>query len=87
MFAVVPELGINVGYQINPLWRVFVGYNFLYLSDVVRPGNQIDRVVNTTQLPSVLGPGMLVGPARPTFVMKGTDFWAQGLSVGLEFRY
>src|SRR5262249_31769774 len=50
-FTVVPEVGINVGYNITENLRVFAGYNFLYWSSVVRPENAIDRAVNTTQLP------------------------------------
>src|SRR5205823_2362775 len=29
-FAVVPEAGVNLGYQLNPYVRVFAGYTFLY---------------------------------------------------------
>jgi hypothetical protein len=86
-FAVVPEVGVNVGYQVTPHVRVFVGYGFLYLSNVVRPGNVIDRTVNLTQIPSNLGPGTLVGPARPALVLRDTEFWAQGVNFGLEVRY
>jgi hypothetical protein len=86
-FAVVPELGINVGYQVNEHLRAFVGYSFLYWSDVVRPGDQIDRAVNPTQLPVSGMAQHLVGPARPAPVLRDTDFWAQGISFGVEFRY
>jgi hypothetical protein len=86
-FAVAPEAGVKIGYQISKHWRAFVGYTFLYASDVVRPGNQIDRGINVTQLPSVLGPGTLVGAARPAFTFHSTDFWAQGADIGLEFRW
>jgi hypothetical protein len=83
MFAVAPEGTINVGYQICENVRAYVGYNFLYISDVARPANQIDRAVNTSFLP----PAMPSFPVRPAFVFKGTDFWAQGINFGLEFRY
>lgn len=85
-FAVVPEARINVGYQATDSLRVFVGYTFLYWSSVVRPGDQIDPVVNPALVPTNLGvaPG---GPARPAFNFRDTDFWAQGLSLGLELRY
>jgi hypothetical protein len=86
-FAVVPEIDINVGYQVTDHVRAFVGYSFLYLSNVVRPGDAIDRTVNLTQLPSSLGPGSLTGPARPMTVIRDTEFWAQGMNFGLEFRY
>jgi hypothetical protein len=61
-----------------------VGYNFLYWSNVIRPGNQVDRVINPNLLPPANGLG---GPNRPTFEFHGSDFWAQGVSFGLEFRY
>jgi hypothetical protein len=82
-FAVVPEFGLNLGYHITDNWRVFVGYNFLYMSNVIRPGNTVDRTVNPSQIP----PGTLTGPSRPQFTFKGTDFWAQGMNAGLEFKY
>ena len=61
----------------------------MYWIRVLRPGNQIDHGVNLTQN-AVLDPngvGMLVGPARPVPPFNRSDFWAQGLSLGLEFRY
>jgi len=86
-FAVVPEAGVTVGVQLTRYLRAVVGYTFLYNSAVLRPGNQIDRGLNVSQLPSQVGLGTLVGPARPTLVVHGSDFWAQGLSFGLELRY
>jgi hypothetical protein len=84
-FTVVPELGLNLGYQFCPHLRGFVGYNFLYWSDVVRPGQQIDLNVNRTFQPG--SPIARSGPAVPAFAVTGTDFWAQGITVGLELRY
>jgi hypothetical protein len=86
-FAVVPEAGLSVGCQVNEHLAVFAGYTFLYWSDVARPGDQIDRVINPTQLPVTMPTGGLVGPARPSFTFKDTDFWAQGIHVGVEFRF
>jgi len=86
-FSVVPEAGFNVGFQLTRCLRAVVGYSFLYNSAVLRPGNQIDRSLNVSQLPSQVGPGTLVGPARPVPVFRGSDFWAQGLNFGLELRY
>jgi hypothetical protein len=87
-FAVLPEGGINVGLRLTTHLRAHVGYTFLYLSNVVRGADQIDRGLNLSQRPSVTGaPGTLVGPARPQFIFQDTDFWAQGLNAGVEFRY
>src|SRR5206468_137633 len=72
-FAVVPELGVVVGVQITRSVRAIVGYTFLYNSAVLRPGNQIDRGINVSQLPSQVGPGTLVGGARPTPILHGSD--------------
>jgi Putative beta barrel porin-7 (BBP7) len=82
-FTWVPELGLNIGYQCCDHIKLFVGYDILYWSSVVRPGGQIDRVVNTNQLP----PPVAGGPARPAFAFNSTDFWAQGVTFGVEFRY
>ncbi len=85
-FAVAPQVTLNVGRQLTDNVRLFVGYSFLYLSNVVRPGDQINPVINPTQFPNQSGPGTLVGPARPAFTFHDSDFWAQGISFGLEIR-
>jgi len=89
VFAVVPEVGLNIGYRITEWVSVFAGYTFLYTNNVVRPAQQIDRNINPTQSASFGGtpPTPLQGPARPSFKFSGTDFWAQGMNVGLLFRY
>jgi hypothetical protein len=66
--------------------RLTFGYQFLYWSRVARPGEQIDRVINPTQIP-VFGGNQLLGPARPEPLFTTTDFWAQGLNLGLEVRF
>lgn len=40
-FTVIPEVGLNIGYQFRPWLRGWVGYSLLYWSSVVRPGDQI----------------------------------------------
>jgi hypothetical protein len=86
-FSVIPEVGINVGYQVTPHLRAFAGYTFMYWSNVVRPGDAIDTGVNPSQLPTSSGRGPLVGPARPAFDFHDSGFWAQGISAGIELRY
>jgi hypothetical protein len=86
-FAVVPEAGVNVGYQINKYLRVYTGYTFLCWSDVARPGDQIDRGVNVNGVPASRTFGGPAVPARPAFAFRGSDFWAQGVNFGLELRY
>jgi hypothetical protein len=87
VFAVVPEGELNLGYHVTRWLRAYVGYTFLYCSDVVRPGDQIDRTINRQQVPTSLLAGPLTGPARPAFSFVGTGFWAQGVNLGLELRF
>ena len=85
--AIVPEVNINVSYQSSQCLTVRAGYTFIYWSDVVRPGDQIDRAVNAQQVPSSLLFGQVTGPIRPINPFRDSDFWAMGLSLGLELRY
>jgi len=87
-FGVVPEIGIQVGYNFTDHFRAFVGYNFLYWSDVLRAGDQVDRNIDVTQIPNFNAPGAVpVGQTRPAVLFRETSFWAQGLTVGVEWQY
>jgi hypothetical protein len=88
-FSVVPAVELKVGYQITPAIKAFVGYDYLYWNQVVRPGNQIDRNVNTSQSSVFTGVpgGTFAGPAQPAAIINRSDFWAQGVTFGVEFRY
>jgi hypothetical protein len=89
-FAVVPEVGVTVGYQVTQHWRLFAGYNFLYWSSVIRPGDQIDPVLDVNQIPRFVPAGLTlpgVLPPRPAPQFSQSDFWAQGATLGVEFRW
>jgi hypothetical protein len=47
-FAVIPELNVDVGYQFTPHIRGAVGYNFLYWSNVLRPGDVVSGTFKST---------------------------------------
>jgi hypothetical protein len=79
-FAVLPEAGVKVGGQFLPRAWWYVGYTFTYLSDVVRAADQLDRVIDLNQ-----AAGDSFG--RPRVPFNRTDFWVQGVTVGLEWRY
>lgn len=85
-FTVVPATEIKLGIQLLSQVRATVGYDFLYWSSVARASNQVDPVVNPSQSP-IFGTGNLAGPARPSPVLESSDFFAHGLTFGLEFRY
>jgi hypothetical protein len=87
VFSVVPEVGVKLGWQATDHIRLTAGYSFLYWTNVARPGDQVDRVLNPTQRPTFLGPSPLAGAARPTFQFRDSDFWAHGVSFGLELLW
>jgi hypothetical protein len=70
-------------YDLTPCLQASVGYNFLYWSKVMRGGEQIDTDVNLTQQP----PGPTTGDLRPRYLAITNDFWAQGLTAGLEWTF
>jgi hypothetical protein len=86
-FTLVPEFTINVGIEVTRNVRIFAGYNFLYWDDVARPGNQVNRIVNPSLVPSSLAFGSDLGGATPSNVGSHSDFWAQGLNCGVVVRY
>jgi len=86
-FALVPEGTFKVGLKMGDRGRFYIGYNFLYMSDVVRPGDQIDRSLNPNQIPIVSRGLPFMGPDRPVPTLLRTDFWTQGLLIGFEARF
>jgi hypothetical protein len=80
-FTVIPELGVTLGYDLTCRLRATFGYTFLYWSRVARPANQIDTSVS--QLP----PEDPTGARRPAFNFATSDFWAQGMNFGLDYRF
>ena len=76
-FGLLPEAGGNIGMRLTDHVRIFGGYSILFLTNTLRPGDQIDRSLN-------LAGG---APAGPLFRFNDTTFWAQGITGGLEIRY
>jgi hypothetical protein len=88
-FTVAPEVGAQVGYQLTENLRLQFGYSFLYINNVIRPGNQVNTTVNPQLVPALggAGPGPAVAPPEPHTLFRQQDFWAHGLSAGIAFRY
>jgi hypothetical protein len=87
-FAIVPEGQLKFTYRFCDRVHMFATYDVLYVSNVLRPGTQIDRNVNPTQNPILSQQAVPAGAlAPPGAVFNRTDFWAQGVGVGFEFRY
>jgi hypothetical protein len=88
-FSAVPEASVNVGWHITPHIRIYAGYTFLYWTNVLRPGEQIDLRVNPGILPTApVGQfGVPGGPQLPTVLLKSNDFFAHGMNFGVAFRF
>ena len=72
-FAAVPGFQLTLGYQFTPFIRGTIGYNFLLISNVVRPGNQIDNTYD--------------GVVHPLVPMTNTSYWTQGINLGLQVSF
>jgi hypothetical protein len=93
-YAVIPEATVTARCGLTRHLTALVGYSFLYSSAVVRPGNELDRTINPTQLvtSAALSSTGLIGPVAPVVnfnktELNKTDFWAQGVNFGLELSY
>lgn len=86
-FAVVPEGELKIGCQVSRFLRLYVGYDFMYWSRVVRPGSQVDLVVDVKQVPIDPGFNPTATGTFPRPLFQHTDFWAQGIDFGMEFKY
>jgi len=82
-FALIPQVDVKLGYQVFPALRITVGYNFTYITNVLRPGNQIDTTVNTTQIAGL----PLIGEARPQATLNESGVWLQGVTTGFDLRF
>ena len=80
-FAVMPELGMTLGYDLTCRLRATAGYTFWYWSKVVRPAEQLDTSLSQTADEAATGSR---SPAS-RYIMS--DFWAQGFNFGLEYKF
>jgi hypothetical protein len=92
-FSVIPELDFTINYDLTEHIRLGLGYSLIYWSNVLRAGDQIDRSIDFTKVPSFqplptpLPPGFGSGNGHPLVLFKETDFTASGLNFTLEIRY
>jgi hypothetical protein len=81
--TLIPQLSLQLGYQVSCHCRAYIGYNVLYWGNVARAADQIDLNVDPRNFPPAT-PG---GLPFPQFTGRTSDFWAQGMSLGTEFRF
>lgn len=88
-FAAIPEFNFDIGYTLCDCLRVTLGYTIIYVNNVLRAGNQIDRKINPSQATTYTNatPPSLVGEASPKARMNSDSLWVQGLKAGLELSF
>ncbi|MEM6978516.1 MAG: BBP7 family outer membrane beta-barrel protein [Planctomycetota bacterium] len=82
-FAVVPEIQLRASRRLPSGWDASIGYQFLYWSQLLRAGSQIDPLVNLTQV-STAG---LQGLARPEPLIVADDLLVHGITFGLSHEF
>jgi len=90
-FAVVPEIKVGLGCKITKNLSFMANYNFLYASNVVRPGSQVSRRHNIGVDPWWSGTGIPFDPTstprEPAPRFKTTDYWAHGVGVNFKITW
>jgi hypothetical protein len=86
-FAVVPEFGGNLGIAVTQGLTLYTGVSFIYFSDIVRPGDQVNPVVSSAAIPFSPNYGAFGAPRSPAFQLRETSHWLGGVNFGLRLRY
>ena len=85
-FAVIPEFIFNINYNVTQNVAVFVGWDFLYASNVARAAAIINPTVNDSNVRYIASP--TIGNASgPTFSFKDQNYWMQGINFGVRLEF
>jgi hypothetical protein len=87
-FAILPEGGITLGYQVCSWLRINAGYTYIYTNSVIRPSSSLSPFVNPTLVP--VSPNFNgAAPAQflPRDTVKDTDFHLQGFTAGIQISF
>ena len=79
-FAAVPQGQVRLRYDLTPWIRVTVGYDALHVSNVIRPGDQINRDIPRGK--TFQQGGTPASSMSPASLFKTRDFYAQGVNAG-----
>jgi hypothetical protein len=82
--TLVPEISIKSRWALNSWCSLSLGYSLLYWNKVLCPGDQMSPLVNVGQVPFH---SPVAGALDPKPVFAHTDYFAQGLDFGIQFRY
>jgi hypothetical protein len=87
-FSLASDTNVSLRLKLTKCISLVGGYNFIWLKEVVRPGNEIDRNVNQATIPS--SPAFstfVVFPRQPAFSFREGNIWAHGTNLGLQIDF
>ena len=79
----IPQIGVEVGYQLTYNLRGYLSYDLMYWGCVMRAGDQVDHNVDVGNST----PGATSVLPFPAYPNRPSCFWAQGMNLGLEYRF
>jgi hypothetical protein len=82
-FSFMDEAGIRLAFYPVERLKLSVGYSLMHWSSVVRPGGEIDTLVDGRLLTA----SPPADATHPALVFDPTDYIVQGLNFGAEFRF
>lgn len=90
--CIVPQVNLNLGYELTDNIRVHVGYDYLYISALSRPIEQL--TVAPGSVSATFGSNATGGTTAqnvqifsPAFKAKTDQAWLYGLNMGVDIRY
>ena len=84
-FSVVPELNLKLGKQCGDWFRLWIGYDALYMQHMIRPAQQTTYTTLLTTV-SVGATAENATLTQPTIRFHDMDVWVQGLNFGVDSR-
>jgi len=86
-FAIATDVNGTLGFMLTPRLIGTVGYNFIFMGSVNRPGNSINSNIDPTTAPGVFAVGGVAPVGAPALQSKQDDFWMHGVNFGFIVKY
>jgi hypothetical protein len=88
-FAQVPEAEVKLSCPVGNHLTLSTGFSALYWTRLLRPGEQIDRDIDITQIPNFpIPPGTTpTGLGTPGVPFRQSDLWVLGITIGAELKW
>lgn len=84
--SLAPEINLRLGYHITQRIAVTAGYQYLYMSNVARLGDQVSRNINPAVIPSSQFFSNSATTNRDISIRQ-SDFWLHGFTAGLMLTF